>query len=169
MSYPVRRLALAWLAGAAVLLAGCAQPVRAPQPQQEGVSVSVWRGRLALQVEDNPSQSFSAGFELRGRADAGELMLYNPLGGTLAALTWGAGTASLRTGNEVRQFESIDALVTGATGTALPVASLFDWLSGTNTSVSGWDADLSQLAQGRLRARRTAPQPVADLRVALEL
>ncbi|MCY7318608.1 MAG: outer membrane lipoprotein LolB [Ramlibacter sp.] len=166
MSHLVRRLALAWLAGAALLLAGCAQPVRAPQ--QDGTSAGVWRGRLALQVEDNPSQSFSAGFELRGRADAGELMLYNPLGGTLAALTWGVGSASLRSGNEVRQFESIDALLAGATGTAIPVASLFDWLSGTNTAVSGWEADLSQLAQGRLRARRTAPPPLADLRVALE-
>jgi outer membrane lipoprotein LolB len=161
-----RRLALALLTSAVLFAAGCAQPVRAPQ--QAEVPAGVWRGRLALQVEDRPSQSFSAGFELRGRPEAGELMLYNPLGGTLAALTWAPGSASLRTGNEVRKFESIDALVAGATGTAIPVASLFDWLSGNNTAVQGWEADLSQLAEGRLRARRVAPAPVADLRVALE-
>jgi len=154
------------LAGATLFVAGCALPPHAPQ--QSEATVSVWRGRLALQVEDNPSQSFSAGFELRGRADAGELMLYNPLGGTLAALSWAPGSAILRSGDKVQQFDSIDALVAGATGTVIPVASLFDWLAGSNTAVNGWEADLSQLAEGRLRARRIAPPPVADLRVALD-
>lgn len=161
-----RRAALGLVAGAMLLLAGCAQPARVAQKDE--ISVGVWRGRMALQVEDNPSQSFSAGFELRGRPDAGELMLYNPLGGTLAALRWEPGSATLRSGEQVRQFDSIDALVTSATGTAIPVASLFDWLSGSNTPVNGWEADLSQLAQGRLRARRVAPPPTADLRVALD-
>lgn len=165
MSGVLRRAGLGLLAGGVLLVAGCALPARAPQIDE---SVSVWRGRLALQVENQPSQSFSAGFELSGRPQAGELMLYNPLGGTLAALTWAPGSATLRSGNEVRQFESIDALVAGATGTAIPVASLFDWLSGANTAVQGWEADLSQLAQGRLHARRVTPSPVADLRVALE-
>ncbi len=166
MSALWRRAALGVLAGAMLLVAGCAQPARAPQKDE--ITVGVWRGRLALQVEDQPSQSFSAGFELRGRADAGELTLYNPLGGTLAALRWTRGSATLRSGGEERQFDSIDALVTGATGTAIPVASLFDWLAGSNTAVNGWEADLSQLAQGRLRARRLAPSPLADLRVALD-
>ena len=162
----LRRAVLGLLASATLFMAGCAQPARAPQPDE--VSASVWRGRLALQVEDQPSQSFSAGFELRGRAEAGELMLYNPLGGTFAALRWAPGSATLRSGEQVRQFDSIDKLVAGATGTAIPVASLFDWLSGSNTPVNGWEADLSQLAQGRLRARRVSPPPFADLRVALD-
>lgn len=166
MSAVLRRGIAALLASALLFAAGCAQPARAPQ--QDESTVAVWRGRLALQVEDNPSQSFSAGFELRGRADAGELMLYNPMGGTLAALNWGPGSATLRSGSEVRQFASVDALLANATGTAIPVASLFDWLSGSNTAVKGWEADLSQLAQGRLRARRVAPAPVTDLRVALD-
>lgn len=162
----LRRSALVVLAAMVLVLAGCAQPARAPQKDE--ISTGVWRGRLALQVEDQPSQSFSAGFELRGRADTGELMLYNPLGGTLAALRWAPGSATLRSGDQERQFDSIDALVAGATGTAIPVASLFDWLAGSNTAVNGWEADLSQLAQGRLRARRVAPPPLADLRVALD-
>ena len=166
MSPGLRRAALGLLAGATLLLAGCAQPL--PVPRHDDASTGVWRGRLALQVEDSPSQSFSAGFELTGRPDAGELMLYNPFGGTLAALNWAPGSATLRSGNEVRNFDSIDALVTGATGTAIPVASLFDWLAGNNTAVAGWEADLSQLDQGRLRARRVAPPPAADLRVALD-
>ena len=161
----LRRAALGLLAGAALFMAGCAQPARVAQ--KDDISVAVWSGRLALQVENQPSQSFSAGFELRGRAEAGELTLYNPLGGTLAALQWAPGSATLRSGDQVRQFNSIDALVAGATGTAIPVASLFDWLSGSNTPVAGWEADLSQLADGRLRARRVAT-PMADLRMALD-
>ena len=166
MIFVPRRGALGVLAGSMLLIAGCAQPPRSPQPDDS--ATGVWRGRLALQVEDNASQSFSAGFELRGRPEAGELMLYNPLGGTLAALNWAPGMATLHSGNEVRQFDSIDALVAGATGTAIPVASLFQWLAGNNTAVTGWEADLSQLGQGRLRARRVAPPPLADLRVALD-
>lgn len=166
MSHVSRRAAGTVLAGAMLLVAGCAQPARAPQ--QDDITVGVWRGRLALQVEDQPSQSFAAGFELRGRADAGELMLYNPLGGTLAALRWAPGSATLRSGDQERQFGSIDALVAAATGTAIPVASLFDWLAGNNTPVDGWETDLSQLAEGRMRARRVAPPPLADLRVALD-
>lgn len=162
----LRRATLGVLAGAALFIAGCAQPARVG-PQDE-ITAAVWHGRLALQVEDQPSQSFSAGFELRGRADAGELTFYNPLGGTLAALQWAPGSATLRSGDQVRRFDSIDALVAGATGTAIPVANLFDWLAGSNTPVAGWEADLSQLAQGRLRARRFAPPPGADLRLALE-
>ena len=123
---------------------------------------------MALQVEDNQSQSFSAGFELKGSARAGELTLFNPLGGTLAALSWSPGSATLLGNGEPRQFDSVDALVAHATGAAIPVAALFDWLRGTNTPVPGWQADLSQLEAGRLRAQRTQPPPPADLRVVLD-
>lgn len=166
MSALLRRGALVLLAGGTLFLGGCALPARSSSPDE--ISGSIWRGRLALQVEDHPSQSFSAGFELRGRADAGELTLFSPFGGTLAALNWTPEQATLRAGGEVRQFESIDALAAGATGTAIPVASLFNWLAGRDTPVAGWEADLSQLAAGRLRARRVQPPPIADLRVALE-
>ncbi|HYF42300.1 MAG TPA: outer membrane lipoprotein LolB, partial [Ramlibacter sp.] len=94
-----------------------------------------WAGRLALQVQDQPGQSFSAGFELRGRADAGELTLLNPLGGVVAQLSWAPGSATLQSGGQTRQYESVDALVAAATGSSIPVAALFDWLAGVNTPV----------------------------------
>ena len=161
-----RRAAFGLFAASALFLTGCAQPARAPAQGEQ--TLGVWRGRLALQVENEPSQSFSAGFELRGRPDAGELMLYNPLGGTIAALNWGPGTATLRSGGNAWNYQSIDALAVAATGTAIPVSSLFDWLAGNHALVPGWEADLSQLGQGRLHARRVAPTPVADLRIALD-
>ncbi len=159
-----------WCAAlAVVVLAGLAGCVTPPKPSGPIDAVSgPWTGRLALQVEDKPGESFSAGFELKGTARAGELSLFSPLGGTAAVLQWEQGGATLRSNGETRQFRSIDVLVSQMTGAAIPVAALFDWLRGIETRVEGWQADLSQLAQGRVMARRHEPTPRADLRLVLE-
>jgi outer membrane lipoprotein LolB len=161
------RVPRAGTAMCALLLAACAQLPR-PSPEQVA-SGEVRTGRLALSVQDQPNQSFSAGFELRGRPQAGQLTLLNPLGGTLAVLQWQPGTALLQQpGQPERAFPSIEAMVEQATGASLPVTALFDWLAGVNTPVPGWQADLSQVADGRLRAQRLEPPPQADLRVVLD-
>ena len=161
------RLRSAWLwplLCAVLLLAGCAVPPRTPTP----AGVQAWTGRLALSVDGQANQSFSAGFELKGTAETGELTLFNPLGGTVAVLSWTPGTATLRSNGNVRQFPSVEALAQEATGAALPLPALFDWLAGKATPIDGWEPDVSQVAEGRLRARRTAPPPPADLRVVFE-
>jgi outer membrane lipoprotein LolB len=160
------RLRAWWLLLAVIVLAGCASPPKPSGPVDE--LTGPWAGRLALQVEDKPGESFSAGFELKGAARAGELTLYSPLGGVVAVLSWTPGSATLQSNGDTRQFASVDALVSHATGAPLPVAALFDWLRGVDTRVAGWQADLSALAQGRLFARRHEPVPKADLRVVLE-
>ena len=149
----------------AMLLAGCATP---PPRTPAAPGVQSWSGRMALNVEGQAAKSFSAGFELKGAPEAGELTLTNPLGGTVAVLQWSPGTATLRSNGSTRQFPSLEALAEEATGAPLPVASLFDWLSGKPTPVPGWEPDLSQVADGRLRARRTDPPPPADLRLVFE-
>jgi outer membrane lipoprotein LolB len=159
----VKRRELAAAFAGALLLAGCATPTRPSEP-----AAAFWSGRLALQVEDRPSQSFSALFELRGNAGAGELTLTSPIGSVLAVLSWQPGRALLESGGSRREFASVEELATQATDTALPVQALFDWLNGKATPVQGWQADLGGLAEGRLRARRTDPAPAADLRIALE-
>ncbi|MRD48389.1 outer membrane lipoprotein LolB [Caenimonas koreensis DSM 17982] len=148
-----------------MLVAGCAS---APKPATTGGAANVWAGRMALQVQDKPAESFSAGFELRGTARAGELTLYTPLGGSLAVLSWQPGQATMRSGGQVRQFDSADALIAQATGSPVPLAALFDWLSGRDTNVPGWRADLSRLNDGRVAAQRFNPLPQADLRIVLE-
>jgi len=161
------RLLLAW-AAMALVLSACAQLPRRPAdaPQATGVQ----SGRLALSVQSEAAQSFSAAFELRGRPEAGQLGLFNPLGGTLALLQWQPGQAVLSVpGRSDQQFDSLDAMVEQATGGPLPVTALFDWLAGTPTPVPGWEVDLSQLPEGRLRARRLSPPPPADLRIVLDL
>jgi outer membrane lipoprotein LolB len=160
------RVAAFVLALALATLAGCANPRVAKAPAD--VTASSWSGRLALQVAEHQSQSFSAGFELRGNAREGDLTLFTPIGGTLALLSWAPGSATLNNGGHVQQFESLDALVTHATGSAIPIAALFDWLRGVNTPVPGWEVDLAQLKEGRLHARRLQPPPEADLRVAID-
>ncbi len=155
-----------WLLTSVLILSGCATA-----PRQSGPIDAVlgpWSGRLALQVEDQPGQSFSAGFELKGNAQNGELALYSPLGGTLAVLSWLPGRATLQAQGKPREFESVDALLAQVAGTEIPVAALFDWLRGMDTPVAGWRADLSELAKGRLTAKRLQPPPQADLRVVLE-
>ncbi len=112
-------------------------------------------------------QSFFAGFTLHGSAEQGGLSLQGPLGSTLAQLAWSNAGASLTASGKTQQFASLDAMAVQATGMPLPIAALFHWLAGQQTSASGWSADLSQLAQGRLLARRhDAPQAV--LRLVLE-
>jgi len=150
---------------AALLAAGCAT---APPSGATDPALGPWSGRLALRLDSTPPQSFTAAFELKGRPQAGELALLTPLGSTAAQLSWAPGKATLRSGSQVQEFESLDALAAHATGTPLPVAALFDWLAGVPTQAAGWTADLSQLPGGRLQARRTAPPPGADLRLVLD-
>ncbi|MGE0333490.1 MAG: lipoprotein insertase outer membrane protein LolB [Ramlibacter sp.] len=150
---------------AALLGAGCATP---PPSADRGTAQGPWSGRLALRLDSTPPQSFTAAFELKGRAEAGELALRTPLGNTAAQLTWAPGKATLRSGSDVQDFDSLDALAAHATGTPLPVAALFDWLAGVPTQAAGWSADLTELPTGRLQARRTAPAPAADLRLVLD-
>jgi len=149
-----------------IFIAGCAAPTRATDQFYAGSSH--WQGRLSVRIESDPPQAFSAGFELRGSPQVGELIFYTPLGSTAAALSWSSGTAVMRTPSDVRYFESLDALTAQAIGTSLPVAALFAWLAGTDAVAAGWSADLSQRTDGRFTARRTEPRPLAELRVVLE-
>lgn len=151
---------------AVFFLAGCAQPPLTPnQPDAEH---PVWRGRLALRVDSEPPQSFAAGFELAGNAHAGELTLSSPFGNTIAVMRWTPQVATLRSNGETRRFESLDALATQATGTALPIAALFQWLAGQDAITDGWQADLARLGEGRLLARRTRPEPLTELLLIFE-
>lgn len=155
----------------AAALAGCAAPRPPPtaEPAAAARQGERWSGRLALQVEDAPSQSFYASFELTGDARAGSLTLLTPIGSTVAVLRWEPGSASLQQGSQPAQrFRSLDELAERATGTAIPVASLFDWLAGRASPVPGWTADLSAQPDGRIIATRQQPLPVATLRVVLD-
>lgn len=148
------------------LLAGCARP---PAPPLGEARTDFWSGRISLQVHSEPAQSFSAGFELKGRPELGELTLISPLGNVLGVLRWSPFEAVLDSGNQkIQRFASVDALMAQATGAAVPLGALFAWLQGNPASVGGWAADLSRHAEGRILAKRNEPLPQADLRVVLD-
>lgn len=156
-----------WLTlGLALILTACAQTPRVPT--MPGEIRTQWSGRLALKVESEPVQSFFAAFDLRGNARTGELSLFSPLGSTLARMAWAPGDARLTWNGQQRQFDSIEALTREATGTELPITSLFQWLAGDATQAQGWSADLRNLGDGKLVATRTAPEPAVEMRLILD-
>ncbi|MEG3060313.1 MAG: lipoprotein insertase outer membrane protein LolB [Comamonas sp.] len=170
MAGPVRarrRALLLATAPLALWLVGCAQPPARPAPAD---AAAYWSGRLALQLHDPQAQeqSFSASFELQGAERAGQLLLLSPFGAVLAELQWSPAGAQLRQGGQLRESPSLDALVQDTVGTPLPIGALFAWLAGRQASAPGWQADLTQLPEGRLRAERTDPLPRATLRLVLD-
>ncbi len=129
-------------------------------------------GRISLvfeEAEQGRPQSFSGGFELRGNVQSGRLDLLTPLGQIAAQLMWHNGQALLTQAGQSRSFSSADELIAQATGTAISAQQLFDWLQGKSSSSasSDWQVDLSRHSDGRITARRSAPQ-AATLRIILE-
>ncbi len=165
---------------AALVVAGCAIPPAAP-PVPDMLS-----GRLALNIDavgDRPASSISAGFELRGNAQQGELRLNTPLGTTLAAAYWGPDKVRLVTLHGEQSFDDLDALSRAAFGETLPLRALPDWLHGRpwpdaaepaqalqpgpGFNQLGWTIELTQFDQGRLLAWRAAA-PAVRLRAVLD-
>lgn len=147
-----------------LLLAACTTPTTVV-PAAES---SRWSGRLALTVDSEPRQSYSAAFELGGTPEAGELTLFSPLGNTLASIRWSPAGAQLQQGERITRRADLDSLSAELTGAALPVLALFDWLQGQPSSAAGWEADLQRHADGRVVARRLHPEPTAELKLVFE-
>lgn len=169
LTRPARaRRTAAQLIMASLCLAWLTACVQLPQASGGDAGKAVWSGRLSLQVQSDPPQSFTGGFELKGGPANGELVLNSPLGNTLLAARWSPVEAVLYSSGQARSFSSIDALIEQSTGAALPVAALFDWVGGKATSLNGWTADLQKQAEGRISARRSSPLPQTELRIVLD-
>ncbi len=169
-----RRRAAALL-GLAALLGACASP-----PRQTGEPWTT--GRMSLRIDaggGKPAQSVSAGFELRGNGDSGELNLNSPLGSRVASARWAPGLAVLQDGQGERRFATLEALSREALGEALPLAAWPDWLAGRPWGGAphrateggfeqlGWQVSLAQRADGLIEVRRAAP-PAVLMRVRLD-
>ncbi|WP_372527045.1 outer membrane lipoprotein LolB [Piscinibacter sp.] len=172
---------LAWLA-AIVLLGGCAS-LRAPTDIIAGESLS---GRLTVRVDATPStdaRNVTATFELQGNADQGRLDLSTPLGTTLARARWAPGRVALVTPQGETRFADLDELTHEVLGESVPVAALFDWLSGrpwpgadsapTTPPAEpgfvqlGWVVSLARFGEGWVAARREQV-PVVTVRAKLD-
>jgi outer membrane lipoprotein LolB len=158
-----RRRVLALALSCALLAAGCATPRMTPVDAN-----AYWSGRMAIQVLKDPPETLSAGFELQGSAQAGEMVLLSPIGTTLARLEWTPQGARLAQGQQQVESTNLQRLGARLTGTELPIAALFEWLAGRTAEAPGWQVDLSAHAQGRISAERREPRPGAVLRIALD-
>jgi outer membrane lipoprotein LolB len=154
----------------------------------------VWSGRLAVRTDaaaNLPARSVSGAFELSGNASSGQLILTSPLGTTVARARWSdpAGTQGQPSTIELEadggstRYATLEDMMQHAIGDQLPLAAMFDWLSGRpwpNAPVQrgadggsfeqlGWNVDLSQLRDNRLiDAQRPLPAPVLHVRVKLD-
>jgi outer membrane lipoprotein LolB len=151
---------------ATILIAGCAS-----FPWANGLKDTQkagFTGRISLQVDSTPPQSFSGGFDLQGSTSQGELTLFTPLGSTAAVMRWSPGRAELQNGASTQAYPSVQAMMERTTGAAVPIEALFAWLSGDAANVPGWQADVSRHADGRISALRTDPAPPAQLRIVID-
>ena len=168
---------------ASVLIASCATntPTTGQIDHQNSIAepdiskIFYKQGRLSIKVEATTPltspQSLSGAFEIKGNAVRGELSVFSPIGSTVAQVAWTPTDATLIANNETKRFAHIDSLMQELTGTVLPLSALFDWLIAVPTPAEGWQVDLSQMQMAerpRLFAKRTAPLPIAELRVVLE-
>lgn len=149
----------------ALVMTGCAYKTQ--KISENDTENERWSGRISLQIQSDPSQAFFAGFELKGKAEAGELTLLSPIGSVLGVMRWSLDEALMISNGETQRFDSIETLLMKITGAALPMTALFDWLKGDNSSLNGWSADLSQYKLGRITAKRFNPIPQAELRIVL--
>lgn len=166
----LRRLECRFMILSGVLLVvGCAQiPGETPllDAQHAENVVPHWSGRLALQVKDEPSQSFSANFELKGTVKQGNLKLLSPLGSVFAVLLWSPQGAWLNMPGRAERYDTLQTLLTQVNGAPLPIEALFEWLSGIPTSYNGWTVNLDKYPDGRVSAGRT--DPATELRIILD-
>lgn len=154
----------------------------------------VYSGRLAVRTDaapNLPARSVTGQFELSGNASNGQLILTTPIGTTVARARWSdpVGTRGIPSRIELEadggttHYATLEEMMQRAIGDQLPLAAMFDWLSGrpwpdapvqggsANGSFDqlGWHVDLSQLADNRLiDAQRAQPAPILHVRVKLD-
>ncbi len=154
----------------------------------------VYTGRLAVRTDaapNLPARSVTGQFELSGNASSGQLVLTSPIGTTVARARWSdpvgtQGTPSkieLEADGGTTRYATLEDMMQRAIGDQLPLAAMFDWLSGQpwpdapvrrgadgkTFDQLGWHVDLSQLADNRLiDAQRPLPAPVLHVRVKLD-
>ncbi|SEL70855.1 outer membrane lipoprotein LolB [Roseateles sp. YR242] len=185
-----RRATLAAAAAAALWLSGCNSVPKVTEQEAAALSDAPrLTGRIGLVVPAGPGgqprgQNVTANFELLGDPAQGRLEMSTPMGSLVARVSWQPGGATVRTPDEERSYETLDALTQELLGEALPVQALFDWLKGRPWAKTpyramgdqgfeqlGWQVDLRRFPNGLITAQRLNPEgsdPLATLRLKLD-
>lgn len=123
-----------------------------------------WEGRLQVRVLLANPELFSANFELQGSPQRGELIIYSPIGTTLAVASWSEREALLKQGSSEKHFASMEELTMQLTGSQLPLQLLMSWLDTDGQSIKGWDIRSENAPAGRrIYAQRNQPLPPLQL------
>ena len=141
-------------------IAACTTPTLVQTPSQ-----AIWRGRLALSIEQQPPERWQANFVLMGSPAEGELHILSPLGTLLAKATWRPDSAAIQRGSTRTAYADTASMTAALTGADLPLSALFAWLQGQDMQVSGWH--IEHPATHLVIAQRETPLPVLKLRIAL--
>ena len=154
----------------------------------------VYSGRLAVRTDaapSRPARSVSGQFELSGNASSGQLVLTSPIGTIVARARWSDPVGArgepskieLEADGVTTQFATLGEMMQRAIGDQLPLAAMFDWLTGQPWPAAparrsadggsfdqlGWQVDISKLASAQLiDAQRPMPAPVLHVRVKLD-
>lgn len=154
----------------------------------------VYAGRLAVRTDAAPglpARSTTGQFELSGNASSGQLVLTSPIGTTVARARWSdpVGTQGqpskieLEADGATTRYATLEDMMQRAIGDQLPLAAMFDWLSGRPWPAApvesgdatgsftqlGWHVDLTQFRDNRLiDAQRPQPAPTLHVRVKLD-
>lgn len=134
-----------WLA---LLLTACASvPVSGSLPSRQGLRDFEVAGRFSLRVQTPGEAGRSASGRLSWlhRQQRDHVLLASPLGQGVAELVLGERAELILADGQRRVADDADALLAAATGYALPVSRLADWLLGE----PGPDGRLTRDAQGR--------------------
>lgn len=115
-----------------LVLAGCATNAPLPSATRVYRDSLTLSGRLSVSYHHNGKpQSLQGKFRWAQRPELTDIELYSPLGQTIARISITPGHAWLqRSGGEIRDAASVDALTEEALGWPLPVEGLRFWLQG---------------------------------------
>lgn len=178
-------LSVATLALALGTLSGCAT-VQPPMAATDPLARS-YAGRMAVKVEGDEARSFTAGFDLQGTDQRGQLALVSPIGTQVGRAVWQPGSVLWQAADGERRFESLDELSQELLGDVVPLGALFDWIAGrpwqeqpsrpltdtTDGSATGfrqlgWNVQTGRAAEGVIVAQRRLPAPTVTVRIKLD-
>lgn len=149
-----------------IFVAGCAS--RESAGNSFDLNSPSWSGRFALTTEGEDRHNTSASFNLRGNAERGELIIFSPIGSTVAVMNWTPERAVFESNGHTELHADLGALTQRLTGTRLPVAAFFSWFEGRAVEAEGWTVNLDKLGEGRISALRALPPPKASVRIVLD-
>ncbi len=115
----------------ALLLSGCAllqpSPVSVARPDQSAAKSFALNGRLSI---DHQGRQHSAGLRWTHRVDSDEILMFAPLGKTVARVYRDAESATLDDGDGHYQARNAESLMEQVLGWHLPLDGLHQWVLG---------------------------------------